>query len=291
MHGVIGHLQITGILAAISGGAQRLAFILGITLACLTGIMGGLGGFGGFGPAQAQAHANAQTSSNGQKPDCQSDIKRDTQRDAHSDIGRHLRIALPEVIELGQGVGPVSLFDIEKTGLAPILEETGYCADFHLLPWLRADSQIKRGALDGFVSTQNIGWYRRDYYISDRFAEIDIFVLTHPDKFKPDGYAYEDLANLHVAVFLGDSLGFELSGRGIPYVTLPTTANLTRFLLAKRVDAVLGYRGMFEKSASDALKNGLLAMSHVGKRELYLMIYREVYNAKAIIDGLNAQLR
>lgn len=159
------------------------------------------------------------------------------------------------------------------------------------MPWLRADSQIKRGALDGFVSTQNIGWYRRDYYISDRFAEIDIFVLTHPERFKPDGYAFDDLAKMHVAVLLGDSLGFELSGRGIPYVTLPTTANLTRFLLAERVDAVLGYRGMFEKSASGALEAGLLKMSHIGTRDLYLMIYRDVENAKAIIDGLNAQLR
>ncbi len=260
---------------AISSGAQRLAFILAIMLACLTGGFGVLGP----GPAQAQAQTQAQTLANGQNADC------------HHETGRHLRIALPEVIELGQGLGPVSLFDIEKTGLAPILAKTGYCADFHLLPWLRADSQIKRGALDGFVSTQNIGWYRRDYYISDRFAEIDIFVLTHPERFKPDGYAYDDLAKMHVAVLLGDSLGFELSGRGIPYVTLPTTANLTRFLLAERVDAVLGYQEMFEKSASDALNNGLLAMSHIGTRDLYLMIYRDVENAKAIIDGLNAQLR
>lgn len=245
--------------------------MLGITVVCLTG------SYGSLSPALAQEQEHPP--SNWQKPDCA------------GDIARQLRIALPEIIELGQGLGPVSLFDIEKTRLAPTLTEAGYCVEFHLLPWLRADSQIKSGVLDGFVSSQNIGWYRRDYYISDQFAEIDIFVLTHPDKFMPDGYAYEDLANLHVAVLLGDSLGFELSGRGIPYTTLPSTANLTRFLLAERVDAVLGYRGMFEKSASGALEAGLLKMSHVGTRDLYLMIYREVDKAETIIDALNVHLR
>ncbi|WP_430475041.1 hypothetical protein ACQ0MK_04765 [Thalassospira lucentensis] len=270
MHGIVWHLQITGFPKAASSIIRRLVFILSIAFCCLTGIFGSL--------ETAQAQAQAQDASNSHNTTCS------------DETARPLRIALPEIVDLGQGAGVASLFDIEKTRLEAILAEAGYCIRFYLLPWLRADNQIKNGALDGFVSTQNIGWYKRDYFISAPFAEIDVYVLTNPEKFAPEGYTYEDLAELRVAILLGDSLGFELSGRGIPYTTLPATANLTRFLQAGRVDAVLGYKALFEKSAADALDKQLLRMSYIGKRELYLMIHREVGQAKSIIDGLNALL-
>ncbi len=172
-----------------------------------------------------------------------------------------------------------------------LLKEAGYHPVFSFFPWKRAEVTAATGETDATIIWTNIGHLENEFAISKNFLNQSVGFLTLASYSGAPLKNYSDAANILVGTVHGDSLGHELSGRGIPFTSILEITSAIKMLQARRMDAFL----VHELSVTGFVKNvkngAQLHFHSVENLPTYFAVSIKRKDAVEIIEKFNKTLK
>ncbi|SCA55151.1 exported hypothetical protein [Candidatus Terasakiella magnetica] len=184
----------------------------------------------------------------------------------------------------------------EEDGLISKIIRTAFksqnmAVSFQSLPWKRSIFEVETGNLAGAFTSQDIGWHKEKFIISDAIIHRDVILVLNNSYAHLDIKTYADLGQLDIAVIQGDNLEHELSGRGIPYKTIAFSYRLYDLIDRGRIDGVLGFKDILEPSLMSNGNPNSVSVITIEKHPIFFMVSRKNPKGEDIIEKLNNGLK